>query len=168
MQGRVQVSTQNLTWRYIHSAEITTMSLLIIITLFALNAASTVAADGNVVQFVVYAERQADISKVFPGAQVDTSWNNLFLVTIWTNDPERLITDIQEHLKTNASTLQTIVPPMVMTSATRKWIEYNLVWVAVLALIFLAGCACGGVIIVKSNSIKQEYSNPYKQCYIIR
>jgi len=141
------------------------MSFLAIVALVALYATSIEATDGNVVQFVVYAESQTDISKVFPGAQVDTSWNNLFLVTIWTNDPERLITDIQEHLKTNANTLQTIVPPMVMTSATRKWIEYNLVWVAVLALIFLAGCACGGVIIVKCNSIKHGSTNPYKRCH---
>jgi len=141
------------------------MSFLAIVALVALYATSIEATDGNVVQFVVYAESQTDISKVFPGAQVDTSWNNLFLVTIWTNDPERLITDIQEHLKTNANTLQTIVPPMVMTSATRKWIEYNLVWVAVLALIFLAGCACGGVIIVKCNSIKHGSANPYKRCH---
>jgi hypothetical protein len=137
----------------------------IIVLLVFFYATPVKAADGNVVQFVVYAERQADISKVFPGAQIDTSWNNLFLVTIWTNDPERLIEDIQGQLKTNASTLQTIVPPMTMTSATRKWIEYNLVWVAVLVLIFLAGCACGGVIIVKCNSIKHSTANPYKRCH---
>jgi hypothetical protein len=78
------------------------------------------------------------------------------MVSIWTNDPDKLIPDIQRALDSNAQVLQTIVPPMTLEAATRKWIEYNLAWVAVFLLMFLAGCACGGVVVIKYASIKRE------------
>ena len=119
---------------------------------------------GKVVQFIVYAERQADVIKVFPGAHVDHSWNNLFIVTIWTNDPETLITDIQKELDTNTATLQTIIPPFQIEAATQKWVEYNLVWIVLLLLVFLTGCACGGAAVAKCKTIKKELAKPYQPC----
>ena len=59
-------------------------------------------------------------------------------------------------LDSNASVIQTIIPPVTLSAATQKWLEYNMVWVAILVLIFLAGCACGSALISKCNSIKQE------------
>jgi hypothetical protein len=126
--------------------------------------AQTLATDGSVVQFVVYAEQQSDVTKVFPGAHVDHTWNNLFIVSIWTNTPDTLIPEIRAQLETNAGTLKTIISPFTLTVATQKWIEYNLVWVAMLLLIFLAGCACGGIAIAKCNSIKQEVLSPNRRC----
>ena len=132
--------------------------------LFILLITQTLASDSSVVQFVVYAEQQSDVTKVFPGAHVDHSWNNLFIVRIWTNTPDTLIPEIRTQLEANTGTLQTIITPFTLTIATQKWIEYNLVWVAMLLLIFLTGCACGGIAIAKCNSIKQEVLSPNRRC----
>jgi len=125
--------------------------------------ASTVT--GQVVQFVVYAPQEADVTHLFPGAQIDHTWNNVFVVSIWTNDSDTLIPSIQQALNSNSEVIQTIVPPVTISAATKKWIEYNLVWVAMLVLIFLAGCACGGVMILKCRSIKQETSRGGRRCH---
>ena len=112
--------------------------------------------NGSVVQFVVYAPQQSDVTHLFPGAQVDFTWNNVYIVSIWTNDPATLIPDIKSTLDSNSAVVQTIIPPFTLAAATQKWIEYNLVWLALMLLIFLAGCACGGVAILKCASIKRD------------
>ena len=68
-----------------------------IMLIVSTDAASSLTS-GTVVQFVVYAEEMADVTRVFPGANVDFTWNNVFVVSIWTNDAARLIPDIQEAL----------------------------------------------------------------------
>ena len=124
--------------------------------------ASTIS--GQVVQFVVYAPQQSDVTHLFPGAQVDHTWNNVFIVNIWTNDPATLIPDIRHALDTNSNVIQTIIPPFALAAATQKWMEYNLVWVAMLVLLFLAGCACGGFVISKCNSIKRDMPRGDRRC----
>ena len=127
-----------------------------LLLLLLLSTAHASSITGQVVQFAVYAPQETDVAHLFPGAQIDHTWNNVFMVSIWTNDPDKLIPDIQRALDSNAQVLQTIVPPMTLEAATRKWIEYNLAWVAVFLLMFLAGCACGGVVVIKYASIKRE------------
>lgn len=121
------------------------------------NASSTTPTSGSVVQFIVYAEEQADVTRVFPGAYVDFTWNNVFVVSIWTNDASRLIPDIQKTLDEHDKEIQTLVPPYTMAAATQKWLEYNLIWVFLLIFVFVAGCACGGVMLNKCTSIKQQH-----------
>ena len=127
---------------------------LVLLLLLSASIARAATVTGQVVQFVVYAPQESDVTHLFPGAQIDHTWNNVFLVSVWTNDPGTLVPDIQRALDSNAEVIQTIVPPMTIPAATRKWIEYNLVWVSIFVLMFLAGCACGGAVIVKYNSIK--------------
>ncbi len=122
-------------------------------------------ANGNVVQFVVYASQQSDVTHLFPGAQVDFTWNNVYIVTIWTNDPNTLIPDVRSTLDSNSAVVQTIIPPFTIAAATQRWIEYNMVWVAMLILIFLAGCACGGVAIMKCASIKRDVLRRGNRCH---
>jgi hypothetical protein len=129
---------------------------VLLVLLLCISSAQSSVVTGQVVQFVVYAPQESDVTHLFPGAQVDHTWNNVFVVSIWTNDPDTLIPDIQHALDSNASVIQTIIPPFTLAAATKKWIEYNLVWVAILALIFLAGCACGSAAISRCNSIKHE------------
>jgi hypothetical protein len=124
--------------------------------------ASTVT--GQVVQFVVYAPQESDVTHLFPGAQIDHTWNNVFVVSIWTNAPDTLVPDIQRALDSNSSVIQTIIPPFTLSAASKKWIEYNLVWVAILVLIFLAGCACGSAAISKCYRIKQEVVCHDRRC----
>lgn len=126
--------------------------------------AAAAKVNGNVVQFVVYAPQQSDVTHLFPGAQVDFTWNNVYIVTIWTNDPNTLIPDVRSTLDSNAAVVQTIIPPFTIAAATQKWIEYNMVWVALLVLIFLAGCACGGMAIVKCASIKRDALRRGNRC----
>lgn len=135
----------------------------VLLLLFVSDAQSSVVT-GQVVQFVVYAPQESDVTHLFPGAQVDHTWNNVFVVSIWTNDPDTLIPDIQHALDSNASVIQTIIPPLTLTAATKKWIEYNLVWVAILVLLFLAGCACGSAAIRQCISIKQEIVGHGRRC----
>ena len=122
--------------------------------------ASTIS--GQVVQFAVYAPQESDVTHLFPGAQIDHTWNNVFLVSVWTNDPDALIPSLQRALDSNAEVIQTIVPPLVLQAATRKWLEYNLVWLSLFVLMFFAGCACGGVAILKCNSIKNATASRRK------
>ena len=136
--------------------------ILLLISCSAVASSSTI--NGNVVRFVAYAPLQSDLVHLFPGAQVDFTWNNVFMVTIWTNDPQTLIPDIQKTLDENNTVVQVIIPPFTLAAATHKWIEYNLVWVALLLLIFLTGCACGGFAINQCIRIKNEALN--KKCRI--
>lgn len=107
---------------------------------------------GEVVQFVVYAEEMSTITQMFPGAKVEFTWNNVFIVTIWTHDAAALIPTVRAAL--DASQVQVIVPPFPLQAATRKWIEYNMVWVCVLLLVFLCGCTCGAGAVY--HSIKRQ------------
>ena len=106
--------------------------------------AETSATAGHVVQFFVYAESQTDVSKVFPGAYIDYTWNNVFVVTIWVENPDTAIPVIRKTIESNPI-LRIVVPPYTMTAATQKWLQYNMVWVALLVLLFLGGCVCGMV-----------------------
>ena len=133
-----------------------TMSKCLILLLLSIVCSNASPINGNVVRFVVYAPLQSDLMHLFPGAQIDFTWNNVFIVTIWTNDPQTLIPDIQKTLDENSTLIQVIIPPVTLAAATHKWIEYNLVWVALLLLIFLTGCACGGFAINQCMRIKNE------------
>ena len=82
----------------------------LLLLLLLTHTASATVTNGKVVQFIVYAEQQSDVARIFPGAHVDHSWNNLFIVTIWTNDADTLIKDLKVQLDANAATLQTIIP----------------------------------------------------------
>ncbi len=141
------------------------VSLLIasIAAIISTIAASSIAS-GTVVQFIVYAEEQSYITRVFPGAYVDFTWNNVFVVSIWTNDAARLIQDIQKTLQEHESEIQTLVPPYTMAAATQKWLQYNMVWVFLLLLVFTAGCACGGFVLSKCTTIKQPRQPHPRSC----
>ncbi len=103
----------------------------------------------HVVQFVVHANEKTDVSRLFTGAYVDFTWNNVFVVSIWTNDPDSLIHSVTETLNENANILQILVPPYTIEASTQKWLQYNLVWVLTLVLVFTGGCVCGGVLIFR-------------------
>ena len=107
----------------------------------------SVFGDSFVVQFVVHAKEKSDVSRLFFGALVDFTWNNVFVVSVWTNDPAASIKSIQEILTSNSNIVQVLVPPYSLEASTQKWLQYNLVWVVLLALVFMAGCVCGGVLI---------------------
>jgi len=132
------------------------MTPLYFFLLFAAGAgAVTSEVDGHIVQFAVYAAHESDITRFFPGASVQFTWNNVYLVQMWTHDPDGLVAEIQGVLDKNPNVMQSIIPPMTITAATQKWIEFNLVWVLLLLMIFIAGCACGGVLVNNCMSIKQ-------------
>ncbi len=133
------------------------MTLLIFILLLSAVGSGAVSSeiDGHIVQFVVYAAQESDITRFFPGASVQFTWNNVFVVQMWTHDPAGLITEIQSVLDKNPTAMQLIVPPMALAAATQKWIEFNLVWILLLVMIFIAGCACGGVMVNNCLSIKK-------------
>lgn len=115
----------------------------------------TSEAAGHVVQFVVYAEAQTDVSKVFPGAYVDYTWNNVFVVSVWVDNPDSAIPLIKRTIDANPI-LKLIIPPYSMTAATQKWLRYNLVWVGLLSLLFLSGCACGMAVMNACSAYKSE------------
>jgi hypothetical protein len=133
--------------------------LLLIIS--CASSADAIMTNGSVVEFIVYAERQIDVSDVFPGAHVDHTWNNLFIVHLWTNDPDTLIKELRKQLELHSETLQVVIPPFPIAVATQKWIEYNLVWVALMLLLFLTGCACGGTMVTKCNAVRRAIAKPY-------
>ena len=120
---------------------------------------------GTVVQFIVYAEEQADVTHIFPGANVDHTWNNVFVVSIWTNDAARLIPDIQQALNDHSTEIQTLVPPYTIAATTQKWLQYNLVWVCLLILVFIAGCTCGGYMLNKCMTIKPRHQQHNRTCH---
>ena len=140
------------------------INILIIIIPNPATAASSPTA-GTVVQFIVYAEELADVTRVFPGANIDYTWNNVFVVSIWTNDAARLIPDIQQALNTHSVEIQTLVPPYTIAAATQKWLEYNLIWVFLLLFVFIAGCACGGVLLSKCTTIKHQHRAHGRVCH---
>lgn len=115
-----------------------------------------------VIQFVVYSPDEATVTRLFPGAQVEFTWNNVFIVTIWAQRSEDAIREINSVLAANKETLQVIIPPFPVEEATRKWIEYNLAWVCVLLVVFMAGCTCGGCIIKQLANIRR--ASPATRC----
>ena len=123
--------------------------MLAVITtlLLILKSIESSEIDGHVVQFVVYARQSSDITHLFPGATVQSTWNNVYLVRIWTHDPGGLISEIQTTLEKNTAILETVIAPFTLEAATQKWIEYNAVWAMMLITIFITGCACGAVVI---------------------
>ena len=114
------------------------------------------ATDDNnhVVQFIVHALHESEISKLFPGSDVQFTWNDIYIVRIWTHDPQGIVPEIQKILDENTEVLQVIVPPLALPIAAQKWLEYNLIWALLLAMVFISGCACGAVIIQQCSTIK--------------
>ena len=102
--------------------------------------------DSSIVQFLVFADHQTDVVSAFPGASVDYTWNNVFVVTVWTENPERAIPMIQATLDASA-TLKVLVRPFTLDTATQKWLQYNLLWVLILILTFIGGCVCGATMV---------------------
>ena len=131
--------------------------------IIAAYAAETSSTNGHVVQFVVYAEAQADVSKVFPGAYIDYTWNNLFIVSIWVENPDTAIPLIRKTIDEN-QIIKVVVPPYTMTAATQKWLQYNAVWAAMLVLIFVGGCTCGVVVMKWCSDYKNIDKPVRRQC----
>jgi hypothetical protein len=143
----------------------TSICMVTLAALIPLAMAASSPTSGTVVQFIVHAEEQADVTRVFPGANVDFTWNNVFVVSIWTNDPAKLIPDIQQALSAHDVEIQTLVPPYTIAAATQKWLEYNLIWVFLLVFVFVAGCACGGVLLSKCIDIKPRHWHHATGCH---
>ena len=116
---------------------------------------ATAADDGHVVQFIVHALHESEISRLFPGADVQFTWNDIYIVRMWTHDPQGLIPEIQSVLDKNPEILQVVVPPLSLAAATEKWLEYNLIWGLLLAMVFVSGCAYGAAIVNQCITIKQ-------------
>jgi hypothetical protein len=108
------------------------------------------STDSSIVQFLVFADHQSDVVSAFPGASVDYTWNNVFVVTMWTENPARAIPMIQATLDASP-TLKVLVQPCTLDTATQKWLQYNLLWVLILILTFMGGCVCGATMV---NSYK--------------
>ena len=138
---------------------------IIVMMLSTITRALSSEVDGHIVQFVVYAPQESDITHLFPGANVQFTWNNVYVVQMWTHDPTGLIPEIQAVLSKNESIIQTIEPPLTLAASTQKRLEYNLVWATMLLLIFLSGCACGGLAIHKCLSIKQAVRGKRPACH---
>jgi hypothetical protein len=136
--------------------------LLLILLTIPCAYALTSEIDGHIVQFVVYAAQESDLTRLFPGASVQFTWNNVYLVQMWTHDADGLTNEIQHVLDKNPTIIQSIIPPTALPAATHKWIEYNLVWVLLLLMIFIAGCACGGVAVNNCMSIKRAVNRRQK------
>ena len=102
--------------------------------------------DGHIVQFVVHAHQADEVSNLFPGASIQSTWNNIMVVQIWTHDPDGLIAEIKTTLDKNSNAIQTIIPPFTLKAA----------WIMLLLLIFVAGCACGGIIVNYCATIKSD------------
>jgi len=140
-------------------------ALLCVMMVLPFCVADTSEVSGHVVQFVVYAETMTDVSKVFPGAYIDYTWNNVFVVSVWVDNPDSAILLIKRTVDANP-TLRMVIPPYAMTAATQKWLHYNLVWVGMLTLLFFSGCACGMAAMNACSTYKSEVRhimNP-RQC----
>lgn len=111
------------------------------------------ALSSQVVQFVVHVDDKTSLAQLFPGAQIDFTWNDIYIVTIWTHDAESMIPVIQTTLDTNK--IEVLIPPLYLEAATRRWIEYNILWIGVLIIVFLSGCTCGAAMAYRIASIKR-------------
>ena len=120
----------------------------------------SVHGSGQVVQFLVHANEKSDITRLFPGAYVDFTWNSIWIVSIWTSETVALTKSIQETLAENTNVVQVLVPPYTLDVSTQNWIKFNGVWVAMLLLVFTAGCVCGAGLAVQCfNARKAIYRN---------
>ena len=119
-----------------------------VLALVAVNLAcvACVQSGGSIVQFLVFADHQSDVVSAFPGASVDFTWNNVFVVTVWTEDPARAIPMIEQALL-EATSLKVLVKPYTLDVATQKWLQYNLLWVLILVITFMGGCVCGATMV---------------------
>ena len=115
-------------------------------------------AESSIVQFLVFAEHQSDVVGAFPGASVDFTWNNVFVVTMWTENAARAIPMIEATLDASPN-LKVLVKPFTLDMATQKWLQYNLLWVLILVLTFMGGCVCGATVV---NSYKNATSRRAK------
>ncbi len=123
---------------------------------FLLLLIPTIYGSGQVVQFLVHANEKTDITRLFPGAYVDFTWNNVYVVNIWTSEPASLTKSIKQTLAENTNIIQTLVFPYTLEVSTQKWLSYNGVWVAMLVLIFMAGCACGGGLVMQCFNARRS------------
>ena len=114
------------------------------------------AESDSVIQFVVHAHTPSDVNRVFPGADIQFTWNNVYIVKLWTNDPNAMITHINSILENNKEIINPILPPLILEAATQRWIEYNVLWILMFATIFIAGCACGGAFVSTCIGIKKQ------------
>jgi hypothetical protein len=120
--------------------------MLRLVLLLALPLCVASTTGGSIVQFLVSADRQSDVVAAFPGSSVDFTWNNVFVVTIWTEDPVRAIPSIQATLDASPA-LRVLVAPYTLDAATQKWLQYHLLWISIIVLTFIAGCVCGATIV---------------------
>jgi hypothetical protein len=139
------------------------MSRAWVLGLVALIGRAGCAGSGQVVQFLVHANEQSDITRLFPGANVDFTWNNVFIVSIWTSEPDSLMPSVREILNANPNVLQTLIAPFTLEVSTQKWLEFNGVWIVMLLLIFTAGCACGGGLVMQCFNARRAI---YRRCSI--
>jgi hypothetical protein len=116
----------------------------------------------QVVQFLVHADEKTDITRLFPGAYVDFTWNGIYVVSIWTTEPESLIRSIRQTLAENTNVVQSLVLPYTLEVSTQKWLASNLVWVALLVLICISGCACGGGLVLQCFNARRAIYRPQR------
>ncbi len=117
---------------------------------------------GQVIQFLVHADDKTDITRLFPGAVVDFTWNDIFIISIWTTEPDLLIRSIKQTLTENTNVVQVLIPPYTLAVSTQKWLSSNLVWVALLVLIFISGCACGGGLVLQCFNARRAIYRPQR------
>lgn len=134
--------------------------LLMLTCALSITSGAVHGSSPHVVQFVVHADEKSDVTRLFTGSYVDFTWNNVFVVSIWTNDPEPLMQSVRETLASNSDVLQTLVPPFTIEASTQKWLQYNLVWVVMLILVFTAGCVCGGMLIFQCFEARKAICQP--------
>ena len=120
------------------------VAIVCVVSLLCVLASDTVK--DSIVQFVVSADEQSAVTRAFPGASVDYTWSNVFVVTVWTGDPEKAIPSIQSTLDQNTE-LRVLVSPYTISVATQRWLQYNGLWVLVLVFTFMGGCVCGLVVV---------------------
>ena len=118
------------------------------------------ARTGQVVQFAVHADEMSDITRLFPGAFVDFTWNNVYVVSIWTSEPDSLIKSIKTILADNSAIMHLLLGPLALDVSTQKWLEFNGVWIAVLVLVFTAGCVCGGGLVMQCFNARNAMYRP--------
>ena len=122
------------------------------------------AESDSVIQFVVHAHTPSDVNRVFPGADIQFTWNNVYIVKLWTNDPDAMIAHINSILDNNKEIINQILPPLILEAATQRWIDYNFLWILMFLTIFIAGCACGGALVSTCLNIKKQTIAKTQQC----
>ena len=137
------------------------MRVLVLLAALVNVVGSAIPGTGSIVHFLVFANHQSDVLAVFPGASVDYTWNNIFIVTVWTDDPPKAVARVTSVLET-APNLRVLVSPYTLEVATQEWLRYNLLWVLLLVLALVAGCVCGAVVMGDCNRYKNEMQRRYR------